>query len=79
MKRILLFAIGLFILNNVYAQTCLPDGITFNSQEAVDNFASNYPGCTSIEGDVIINENVIKYNGDDRVESCRSCLADEEA
>ncbi len=35
--------------------SCLPEGITFTTQEEIDNFQTNYPGCTEIEGDVIIN------------------------
>ncbi|MCD4697202.1 MAG: T9SS type A sorting domain-containing protein [Bacteroidales bacterium] len=38
-----------------YDGHCLPDGITFTTQEGIDNFQSNYPGCIEIEGDVIIN------------------------
>ena len=37
-----------------YSQGCLPEGITFTTQEQIDNFQVNYPGCTEIEGDVVI-------------------------
>jgi hypothetical protein len=33
---------------------CLQNGITFSTQEQIDNFASNSPPCTRIGGDVII-------------------------
>ncbi|MBP6978428.1 MAG: T9SS type A sorting domain-containing protein [Bacteroidales bacterium] len=33
---------------------CLPEGITFTTQEQIDNFQTNYPGCTEIEGDIFI-------------------------
>lgn len=33
---------------------CLPEGITFSTQEEIDNFQSNYPGCSEILGDVTI-------------------------
>jgi len=33
---------------------CLPEGITFTTQEQIDNFQANHPGCTEIEGDVLI-------------------------
>lgn len=36
------------------SQACLPQGITFSTQEQIDNFQTNYPDCTEIEGDVII-------------------------
>ena len=39
-----------------YAQ-CLPNDITFTSQAQIDSFPMNYPGCTVVEGDMIIQEN----------------------
>jgi hypothetical protein len=39
-----------------FGQSCLPEGITFTTQEEIDNFQTNYPGCTEIEGDVTIND-----------------------
>jgi len=38
--------------------SCLSEGITFTTQEQIDSFQANYPGCTEIEGDVVI------YGGD---------------
>ena len=43
----------------VSAQGCLPEGITFTTQEEIDNFQNNYPGCTEIEGDVTIGGDYI--------------------
>lgn len=37
--------------------SCLPEGITFATQEQIDNFQTNYPGCNEIEGDVTIFDN----------------------
>ncbi len=34
--------------------SCLPEGITFTTQEEIDNFQADHPGCTEIEGDVVI-------------------------
>jgi hypothetical protein len=39
----------------VFSQGCLPEGIIFETQEQIDNFQTNYPGCTEIEGDLKIN------------------------
>jgi len=47
----------LFLCNQSFAQTCLPDGITFSTQQQIDDFAANYPGCTEILGDVVIEGN----------------------
>ena len=41
----------------IYSQPCLPEGITFTTQEQIDNFQTNYPGCTEIEGNVTISDN----------------------
>jgi len=55
MKKIILLlaAFGL-IYANTFSQGCLPEGITFTTQAQIDNFQTNYPGCTVIEGDVTI-------------------------
>jgi len=43
---------------------CLPYGITFTTQEEINNFQTNYPGCTEIEGDVeICGTDITKLNG----------------
>jgi len=34
----------------------LPDGIIFKTQDQIDNFRSDYPGCSHIEGSVVISE-----------------------
>jgi len=39
----------------VFSQGCLPDGITFTMQTEIDNFQTNYPDCTEIEGNVTIS------------------------
>ena len=46
---------------NLFSQSpCLPEGITFTTQEQIDNFMINYPGCTEIEGNVSIEGNDIE-------------------
>jgi len=37
---------------------CLFGGITFTTQNELDNFPINYPGCTQIVGNVVIEEDV---------------------
>lgn len=58
-KRLFIFVV-IFLLFQAdnSAQTCLPDGITFSTQAEIDNFSINYPGCTTILGDVSIDESV---------------------
>ncbi len=41
------------------SQPCLSDGITFSTQQQIDNFQTNYPNCTEIEGYMIIYGNGI--------------------
>ena len=49
--------ISLGLLTSVsYSQSCLPDGIVFHTQEDIDDFQTNYPGCTAIEGQVTIGD-----------------------
>jgi hypothetical protein len=47
------------LLNEAAGQSCLPEGITFSSQEQIDNFQTNYPDCIEIEGGVLIEGNDI--------------------
>ena len=43
---------------------CLPNGITFNSQSQIDDFQTDYPGCTVIGGKVEIkNTDITNLNG----------------
>ena len=60
MKKLLLTAALIaFSLTSLLAQPCLPQGITFNTQEQIDNFQTNHPNCTEIEGGVKIEGNDI--------------------
>jgi len=67
MKNLIILLFALLTINGVKAQGCLPQGITFTTQEQIDNFQVNYPGCTEIKGDVIISdyfpENITNLNG----------------
>lgn len=55
MKRICVFLFAMFAINSAHAQGCLPVGITFTTQAQIDNFQTNYPGCTKIEGNVTVS------------------------
>jgi hypothetical protein len=61
MKKFYTLFIALLMAGSAITQTddpcesCLPDGITFETQAQIDSFQNNYPGCTVIEGDVIID------------------------
>lgn len=52
MKKLLVLIVLTLIIKNIFAQSCLPNGIVFTSQQQIDNFHTNYPLCTVIEGDV---------------------------
>jgi hypothetical protein len=54
MKNLSALFLGLSLWLNVAAQSCLPEGILLSSQEQIDQFRQNYPGCTSIVGNVQI-------------------------
>jgi len=65
MKKIYLFIFIAFLIQaNIYSQSCLPEGITFITQAQIDSFQINYPGCSEIEGDVLISGNdITNLNG----------------
>lgn len=46
----------------INGQSCLPNGITFTTQNQIDSFSINYPGCTEIEGNVFINSSPLITN-----------------
>jgi len=47
-----------------WAQSCLPEGITFNTQSQIDDFPINYPNCVEIEGEIFIQGNdITNLNG----------------
>lgn len=60
MKKFTILLLSMaFIRGTALSQSCLPEGITFTTQEEIDNFQNNYPGCMEIEGDVTISGNSI--------------------
>jgi len=50
---------GAFAQSSQPCATCLPEGITFSTQAQIDNFQTNYPGCTEILGHLTIDGNDI--------------------
>ena len=65
MKKLLILLVFAFATqSNLFSQSCLPDGITFNTQEQIDNFQADYPGCTEIEGIIEIEgADITNLNG----------------
>ena len=53
-ERALIFMDSLLSPPAIPPSTCLPEGITFTTQEQIDNFQINHPNCMEIEGDVTI-------------------------
>ncbi len=49
--------LALFISSNLQSQTC-PVNLTFATQAEIDAFPVTYPGCTTISGNVTIDDNV---------------------
>ncbi len=47
------------------SQPCLPEGITFSTQNQIDSFQINYPNCTEIEGSVLIfgQDKIVNLDG----------------
>ncbi|NPD44465.1 MULTISPECIES: T9SS type A sorting domain-containing protein [unclassified Lentimicrobium] len=64
MKKAILPILFVFLFTNLAtSQGCFPDGITFSSQEQVDQFPINYPECSIIEGSLIISgDNIVNLD-----------------
>ena len=65
MKKLLLIVfLAILIQVSLQSQTCLPNGIVFNTQVQVDSFQINYPDCNTIEGNVeITGANINNLSG----------------
>jgi hypothetical protein len=59
MKKLLVTLFICYFNFSLLSQSCLPEGITFLTQDQIDSFQSDYPGCTEIEGMVLILGNDI--------------------
>lgn len=56
MKKFAFLIAAFFLIQSVvHTQSCLPEGITFTTQAQIDSFPVNYPGCSNIEGDILIS------------------------
>jgi hypothetical protein len=56
MKSTNLFILITFLIPlSLSSQSCLPEGIIFSTQQEIDDFQFNYPGCSYIGGDVLIS------------------------
>lgn len=62
MKFSFLLLISIFSFP-IFSQSCLPNGITFSNQQSIDNFPVNYPGCTTIEGNVFMHGAINNLDG----------------
>ena len=64
MKKILLSILGVAIAVGAEAQTCGAGGLSFSTQTEINNFTTNFPGCTQILGDLTITgATVTNLNG----------------
>lgn len=60
MKKINLFLfLCIFLITLSKSQNCIPNAIVFTTQQQVDDFPANYPGCSIITGNVGITGNDI--------------------
>ncbi|MBT8232160.1 MAG: hypothetical protein HKO66_15930 [Saprospiraceae bacterium] len=55
MNKSVLFLYLFFFSTNLVSQSCLPSGISISTQQEIDDFATNYPGCTEVLGPVNID------------------------
>jgi len=57
---LLLFVFSFFSLN---AQNCPPGDVIITSQQEMDDFVANFPNCTTINGDLTIQQDVTDLTG----------------
>ena len=64
MKKLYFLLFTLLAISSTMAQGCLPSGITFSTQQQIDNFQASYPGCTKIEGSATISgSDIVNLSG----------------
>jgi hypothetical protein len=55
MKKLTILITTILIIHlSAFSQPCFPDGITFSTQEQIDNFQINYPNCTEVIGYLLV-------------------------
>jgi hypothetical protein len=75
MKKIFAILLAFWVSGMALSQSCLPEGITFSNQNQIDSFQFNYPGCTEIDGDVLINgTDITNLNGLSILTECNGNL-----
>jgi hypothetical protein len=63
-KTVFLLCLFVSASHLISGQSCLPGGITFSSQGQIDKFQQNYPNCSIIEGDVVIDsDHITNFQG----------------
>jgi hypothetical protein len=65
MKQIFIVVFILMLIQvTAFTQSCLPEGVIFETQAQIDSFQTNYPECREIEGNVTISgSNITNLNG----------------
>ncbi len=66
---------SVFYLNGLLGQSCLPNGIVFMTQQELNDFATNYQGCTVVSGDVIIIGGALSLSGLNQITSIEGSLS----
>lgn len=56
LRLILVFLSPLFFMLAAHSQTCLAGGATLSTQQQIDDFPTLYPGCSTIGGNLTIQE-----------------------
>jgi len=76
MRHTFTFTLYLILFcNNIFSQNCPPnDQITFFTQEQIDNFATDYPGCTELNYLQIDNLAILNLNGLSQLTSVNNIL-----
>ena len=77
MKKFLLILFAMVLCHHsLYSQGCLASGITFSTQQQIDNFKVFYPGCTVILGSATISgADIVNLNGLDVLTAVKGTLS----
>lgn len=78
MNRLWISLLIVCVVDCSWAQSCIPNYIFFKSQEQIDLFPTQYPGCVNIEGQVFIDDedigNINNLNALSQIEAIQGNL-----
>ena len=59
----IILLLSALLTNAISQQHCAPSGVVFSTQQSIDLFPVNYPGCTIIDGNLAITGGAHNLDG----------------